>query len=96
MNHSVGFPYSEPYFFSRFEEESFTGGNIRDFCIDVTSPDENDSPTSLVHVYIILGILAGIFCFLLGAVLFLTRRHWMKGNVHFILRFISHDYVIFM
>jgi hypothetical protein len=98
MNHSVGFPYSEPYvFFSRFEEESFTAGNVRDFCISVTLPDASDSPTSLVHVYIILGILAGIiFCSLLGAVLFLTRRHWLKGNVHFILRFISHDCVIFM
>jgi hypothetical protein len=61
----------------------------------ISPPDANDLPTSLVHVYTILGILAGIiFCFLLCAVLFLTRRHWLKGNVHFILRFISHDYVI--
>jgi hypothetical protein len=97
MNHASGFYYSETsVFFSRFEEESFTEGSVRDFCISVGSPqDTNDSPTSLGHIYVILSIFGGlIFCFSLVAVFFFARRMWLKGNVHFQLRFISHNYVI--
>ncbi|XP_023722390.1 uncharacterized protein LOC111872573 isoform X2 [Cryptotermes secundus] len=64
-----------------FEEEIFTGGNVRDLCISADSPlDANDSPTSLVHIYIILGIIAGVLlCLLLAVVFFFARRLWLKG-----------------
>jgi hypothetical protein len=36
-------------------------------------------------------LLVSYFCFLLGAVCFLPEdNEWLKGNVRFILRFISH------
>jgi hypothetical protein len=95
MNHAIGFYYSESsVLFFRFEEEDFAEGSVRDFCISVGSPqDTNDSPTSVGHISVIVILSGVIFCFLLGA-LFFARKMWLKGNVHFQLRFISHNYVI--
>jgi hypothetical protein len=64
-------------FFSRFEEEIFTTGEVRDSCIPTSSQSEDQSMT----VYIVIGVTMPVF--LLGVVAFFCYKSYRKqGNMH--------------
>jgi uncharacterized BrkB/YihY/UPF0761 family membrane protein len=64
-------------FFSSFEEEIFTTGEVRDSCIPTSSQSEDQSMTS----YIIIGVTLTVF--LLAVVAFFCYKSYRKqGNMH--------------
>jgi heme/copper-type cytochrome/quinol oxidase subunit 2 len=66
-------------FFSRFEEEIFTTGEVRDSCIAISSPPEHHSMTR----YIVVGVTVTVVLLVLASVAFFhykTRRK--QGNMH--------------
>jgi hypothetical protein len=64
-------------FFSRFEEEIFTTGEVRDSCIPISSQSEDHSMT----LYSIIGVAVTVF--LLAVVAFFGYKSYRKqGNMH--------------
>jgi hypothetical protein len=63
-------------FFSRFEEEIFTTGEVRDTCIPVSSPSDQS-----MTVYIICGVAVAVS--LLAVVAYVSYKSYRKkGNIH--------------
>jgi len=64
-------------FFSRFEEEIFTTGEVRDSCIPISSQSEDQSMT----LYSLIGVTVTVF--LLAAVAYFCYKSYRKeGNMH--------------
>jgi hypothetical protein len=62
-------------FFSRFEEEIFTTGEVRDTCIAVSSPSDQS-----MTVYLVSGVTVAVF--LLVVVAFFSYKSYRKqGNI---------------
>jgi len=64
-------------FFSRFEEEIFTTGEVRDSCIPILSQSGDQSMT----LYVTIGVAVAVF--LLAVVAFFCYKSYRKqGNMH--------------
>jgi ABC-type multidrug transport system permease subunit len=63
-------------FFSRFEEEVFTTGEVRDSCIPVSSQPEDQSVT-----YSIIGVTVAV-TFLAVIAYFCYKSYRKQGNMH--------------
>jgi hypothetical protein len=78
-------------FSSRYQEEIFTGRDVRHQCIRIASPAKNGSNMPwVVSVFIVVGILLALICGA-GVYRFACQRFWKKGNVNFVFVFLSHN-----
>jgi len=63
-------------FFSRFEEEIFTTGEVRDSCIPISSPSE-DQPMALY-----IGVTLTAFLLAVVVAYFFYRSYRKQSNMH--------------